>query len=125
MATNSQFYITRDFQGEYTSGSKMCHSFSNDIEWLSLVAGTVQSFTVPGLKTDYVVLEFSYSNGTNVLVQPSASPTLAEPVTSPLAVPFELNPAMRQVRGGTTIQLLALGADALVTISMMQTVYGV
>ena len=125
MATNSNFYINRDVQGEYTSGSKMCHPFSGDIEWVALTASTPASFTVPGLSTDYVVCEFSYSAGANVLVQPSASPTLAVPGSTPSAVAFELNPAMRQVRGGTVLQFLTTQTGVFLTVSMMQTVYGV
>lgn len=125
MPIETQFYITRDVQGQFTSGSKMCHPFSNNIEWIALTANTPASFTVPGVSTDFIVLEFSYSAGANVLVQPSASPTLAVPGSTPAAVVFELNPAIRQVRGGTVMQFLTTQSNMFLTVSMMQTVFGV
>ena len=95
--------MTRDINGYNAFGLIPTY----DIYAGALAANTEQHFTVPN-NNEYWLAIFTFSPGANIWVNFSGTATV--PASSVAAVHTVLNPAGRQVKGGSTISLITSDA---------------
>lgn len=117
---STQLFITRSNNGYPTSGSLTCYRFSDTNQQFELAANTVTTITAPTGTTTQLAALFSYTPDASVWVLPAATPTLVLPTTTVTFIGSVLNPIMREVYAGQSIQLLTSQANVFVSVSFYE-----
>src|ERR1700678_4391343 len=112
---NIQFDTTRDINN--VPGTTLsCYKFSDSNQDCTLTAGDITTVVVPAnLPSKQYVAIFTYTNGADVFVLPSATPTLTLPTGTVRTTTAQFRPKMRLVSPGQTLQLLYSNASSNVT----------
>jgi len=104
----------RDINGYITQENNGL-PFSLENQYFTLTVSTVKSVTVPSGNTKSYTAYFEYSDGADVWVLPASSPTLTAPSGTVTATLAQLNPKVRTVLPGQSIQILYANTDSGVT----------
>lgn len=107
--------ITRDTSGAIAYGLP----FTTDNYQMKLSASTVKEVTAP---TKYAKMSavFSYESGSSVWVARNPASNISAPSGNPVATVAQMNPPMREVYSGDTIQFVTSNTTAEVGVSFYE-----
>lgn len=112
----TKLIITRDVNGYPAYGLP----FTTDNYQMKLSANTVESLTVPSINGSPLAAIFSFEPGAKVWVGRNPAAPIAAPSGAAASTVAQLNPPMRNVEAGDTLEFVTSDTTAEVGVSFYE-----